>query len=626
MIRMENKKSSWFCQKCGSRIDDLKAVRCKRCGEPIKKEELPLKGGLSPSPKSVAELKLDYMETLKKLLLEKGFPNTGNFNCEMVDETFVCWCRHLVKNVEIFGDIAKIVIDTDGNIIEKYSKFFWSKENKELLKVIDQILSIDPSNFVVDLDRFIILVFTRVPVFNLKSHIDRLSFYKFKDDIPFPVACFVIWTKSGKIRLFNAEGKDIGYGIPPPSNSITISGPDQGNDVWINWRENAEYWFNHWSSGQKYSLPLGNKLEILNAISDPINQFYYAIAHGDYSMFMCSGDYVYSDDIKDSMYLRYSMGFCFLGHCKAMNSLENDSFTCSFTKVNNPWSIINSVVLGYRDMDENYEAWIVSLQFQDFFFSYIYQNPKKSFYEAYKESCFKYPSGINAIIFAGDRHLTLHYLNNLAYLIRELHEAKILCPKSEVDLTSNDYENQEANLLTTCEVDLSSKCLSPTEAKIYHNSSNTELRPITEYLWTLYETQMEFDPKSTRNYLPPFFFFNTGQDHRLQFKTILCDKVGGEKEEVIEEREINKTITEFKIPQKSHQFRTLSEDLISIELCIIDLDTGKELTRGRRPIINCIQIRPLRKSIACFIKSIPGVILINCLNSLITLLISRIFG
>ena len=391
--KYDHEREVYYCPKCNEDIKFLEASKKFLTFSDISKNN-----------------KKNCIDNLKKSLNKEGYKNHSDFKCKKLGDKIVCWCKHKINDVVFEGDIGRIIIDSNGKIIEKYNKFIWNEETDEIKSAIVQLNNVklenisDEFNFA-DKDKITRMIFNKPDIF---------SIYEFEEDVDFPVVCFVKKTES-KIRIFNFSGKEIGKGKPPPSQSLSISGPEANMDCWKNWRINAEYWFRNWAHLlESLAFPESNRYSILKNIKNREYLFYYVIAHGDYNSYKCNNDksnyeknYITVIDVINSMDARREMAFSFLGHCGAMNFIGVNSFTCAFSKVNQPSEIKNSVIIGYRELEKHPQAWAQSLRWQDYFFYLCNKNPNKPFYNCYIEACRAYPDTINGIIFVGDKNYKL---------------------------------------------------------------------------------------------------------------------------------------------------------------------------------------------------------------------------
>jgi hypothetical protein len=181
-------------------------------------------------------------------------------------------------------------------------------------------------------------------------------------------------------------------------NGFTYSGPDNGQDVWYNWRESARRFFD--DCGLSVSSYFSDCSSI-SQISDPDFVFYYALAHGDYNSYVCEpGKSCTSDNVQDYLKDRGRMGFAFCGHCWSHVKTGSGTFSYCFRKGKTD----GTVTIGYYKADES-EGWRFSLQWQEQLFSYLKDG--LTFGEAFEEATADYPEIAEMVRFVGDTSLTL---------------------------------------------------------------------------------------------------------------------------------------------------------------------------------------------------------------------------
>lgn len=211
------------------------------------------------------------------------------------------------------------------------------------------------------------------------------------------------------------DGQVLGYGVPPPYEGFSMSGPcyfEPCEWSWDLWYQNAEAWFEAMGYGTQ-ALLWPTHAEIQAHVSSNETAVFYEIAHsGEVPTRFCSGcvdgqfrEYTYWYDIEAWIADYPKMPFTFTASCYSMCDTSYGNLSHAFRK----GSTEGTVTIGYCDMGEEYclTCWEYSLDFQDMLFSYMSQGfPVKA---AFDSACVAYPSCADngCILFAGDKDLTV---------------------------------------------------------------------------------------------------------------------------------------------------------------------------------------------------------------------------
>ena len=226
--------------------------------------------------------------------------------------------------------------------------------------------------------------------------------------------CWIIKSMKGEnviITIIDAmSGSLLGYGIPPPYTGFSLSGPRAQypcSGSWDEWYQSAEEWFSIMGYPTN-SVKWPTESEIKNQIQDYQVVLFYELAHGASTAFASgceNGKYQYTTakDIESWMASYTSKSFVFLGSCKAMCDVSNDTLSYEFRK----GSSFNTVTIGYCGIDcetcEN--CWANSVNWQEQMFSYMCEG--YTIKGAFDLSLADYPMCQDCVRFAGDVDFTL---------------------------------------------------------------------------------------------------------------------------------------------------------------------------------------------------------------------------
>ena len=306
---------------------------------------------------------------------------------DIIGDVHVQYWEHVIDDLLVINDSILLHLDIEtGNVI-KYEKS-WTDVEDLLIDFNKGFF--EPNNYLKK----------QLVVFPDKS--DCTYFYTFQDYQEYPVLCWEVWYSNGATTLYNNVGEKIGYGIPTPSNGFSLSGydynPQYPDDPWINYRKNADNYFQKWcDSTESISLPL--KDTVSSYVKDPSVQFFYEIAHGDYTNFLINDRWerYYFSTVRKDMEDRQPMKFAFIGSCNGMNYVGPDSFSHQFRK----GEMNKTVTIGYCNMTQ--AAWKYSYFWQDHMFKLM--DEQKTIYNAFIEACAEYPGIADNVMFVGDENL-----------------------------------------------------------------------------------------------------------------------------------------------------------------------------------------------------------------------------
>ena len=336
------------------------------------------------SKKSIIFNEINQMQN-KVLLLDKD-----------IGDVHVKYWEHYIDEFYIKGDSILLHLDKYGDII-KYEKN-WDEININFLDY--NILDLDVENY----KEKQLVVF---PVEN-----DCTFYYNFYNTLDFPLICWEVSYSDGSIFFYDLQCEEIGYAIPMPSKGFSMSGhnhlPGGSEDPWKKWRTHANTYFEKWCS-TNVSISLPTASTVTSYVSDSSYDFFYEIAHGDYSQFRCvkypsteiyyhstgSWNYCAEQDMEN----RNPMKFAFIGSCGGMDQTGPGSFSDEFRK----GQMKNTVTIGYTDMST--PAWYSSYYWQKHMFTKM--DEKETIYDAFLSACAQNPIFVDVCKFVGDENLTI---------------------------------------------------------------------------------------------------------------------------------------------------------------------------------------------------------------------------
>ncbi len=227
--------------------------------------------------------------------------------------------------------------------------------------------------------------------------------------------CWAVWSlANGQIQITvidGVSGRKLGMGVPPPyvTRGFCISGPKPDDetlceDPWTDRYESAAAAFElmgYSTLTKEFPLP-GYISEQLR--SDEIALF-YEISHSSSPRHFRSGcpDKVYGSYIESWLTNYAKLPFVFLASCEAMCSTESGTLAYEFSK----GLPVDAAVVGYCNMHRDFcdDAWVVSKDWQDEFFSYLLTG--NTVFQSYNHAIRTYSQCTNCIDFYGDMSLRL---------------------------------------------------------------------------------------------------------------------------------------------------------------------------------------------------------------------------
>lgn len=122
--------------------------------------------------------------------------------------------------------------------------------------------------------------------------------------------------------LYGLNGEKIGEGVPAPSQigfSLCGYDPNYGPNCWIEWRLNAEMWFEKWCD-KTVSISAPSPQTISSYVRNNKVRYFYELAHGSYYAFQADreGSFYTADMCHNDMQDRSPIKFAFIGSCEGM--------------------------------------------------------------------------------------------------------------------------------------------------------------------------------------------------------------------------------------------------------------------------------------------------------------------
>jgi len=205
-------------------------------------------------------------------------------------------------------------------------------------------------------------------------------------------------------------GEILGYGIPPPYNAFSLTGPQYTgcSGAWDRWSNNAEYWFNemHYNT-ETATWP--NESQVQSHIQSNETVLFYETAHGSSFCFAsgCSGGLYEStcaSEVETWITGYRKMPFTFLATCDGMCNTGSGTLSNAFRKGSDE----DTATIGYCGMSGSAcsECWGNSVQWQDKLFEYL-KGGAYTVKQAFDEANSIYSSCVNCMRFEGDENLKL---------------------------------------------------------------------------------------------------------------------------------------------------------------------------------------------------------------------------
>lgn len=216
------------------------------------------------------------------------------------------------------------------------------------------------------------------------------------------------------IEIIDAvDGVFLGYGVPPPYNAFSLTGPQYSSPcsgAWTPWSESAEYWFNAMGySTEEIVWP--TQATVQGRIQSSEIALFYELAHGGSESFASgcvngqSYETTFASEISTWITAYEKMPFTFIGSCGGMCATGAGSLSHAFRK----GSLEHTATVGYCDMAEEIcsVCWTYSLDWQDALFAYMSQGYTVK--DAFDQADADYPqcSAYACMRFAGDESFTV---------------------------------------------------------------------------------------------------------------------------------------------------------------------------------------------------------------------------
>jgi len=302
---------------------------------------------------------------------------------EIIGDRQVKYWGHTVDGILVKNDYILLHMDIGNGEVLKYEKS-WTGIELSINGYADEIFEVD--------DFF----WKQLVVFPKKD--DCRNFYSFDDIQEYPLVCQEVRHTDGTTIVYDVDGEQIGQGIPAPSTGFSLSGyNDAGSpDPWIEYRENADFWFAKWCT-PTVSLSMPTPSTISSHISDSTVEYFYELAHGDEHYFQAeaAGSNYYATTLEQDMANRQPMRFAFIGSCQGMTSTGPGTFSYEFRK----GEMTGTVTVGFDHM-ETCPGWEYAYYWQDSMF----ENMSKGLTvkESFDMATARFPTIEPAVVFLGD--------------------------------------------------------------------------------------------------------------------------------------------------------------------------------------------------------------------------------
>lgn len=314
---------------------------------------------------------------------------------KIIGDIHVKYWEHAIDEILVKNDSILLHTDVENGDILKYERI-WTDVELVLPDYGDEVF--EPDNY-----------FWKQTVL-FPDEEDCTHFYTFYDPQEYPVFCWEVRHINGTTIMYSLEGVKIGEGIPAPALKIwkgfSCSGYDAGtpgNDPWINFRINADGYFQKWCTSTG-SISLPSASTISSNVKDFLVGFFYEICHGDSNNFQCSAtDFYYASGshtytAEKDMALKLPMKFAFIASCEGMTYTGSGSFSDEFRR----GQMTGTVTVGYTGM-ASAPGWPYALQWQTTMFTMMDAgNTIKASFDA---ACAQYPIIAPNVVFVGDTNI-----------------------------------------------------------------------------------------------------------------------------------------------------------------------------------------------------------------------------
>lgn len=319
-----------------------------------------------------------------------NFSNAIIVSNQTIGNKQVYYYEHIINNVTIKNDYLLRHYDIET---QKLSKETYQWTTEENLPFISE--SIQPPEIKQEFH------WTKPVLFLQPS--DLKTFYDMDASLTFPVLTWETRHLDGTTILYNETGSIIGTGIPAPFDGHSLSGYHEPSwpDPWIDFRLNANSWFQQWCDNtNSVSLPTPSMISL--QVSNEDNFLFYELAHGSATYFQAdsTGSYYTSSMTEADMQHRDPFRFAFIGSCHGMVGTGPGTFSHEFRK----GSMTDTVTIGYDHMEEC-PGWSDALPWQDYMFYAM--NNGFTIKEAFDLATAEYPAIEPAVVFVGDESITI---------------------------------------------------------------------------------------------------------------------------------------------------------------------------------------------------------------------------
>jgi len=305
---------------------------------------------------------------------------------KVISNRHVKYWEHTIDGIYVKNDSILLHMDLEDHNILHYERS-WTEINTGLLPTFDNSL-FEPEDY-----------FWKKAVM-FPDNNDCTCFYIFHESQEFPLLCWEVRHNDGTTIMYDYYGCEIGYGTPAPSSGFLLSGYHNESlpDPWLNYRLNAEYWFDRWCT-LTTGISAPTPATISSYVSNSNYEFFYEMAHGNYQLFQATRTLCYySSEVTNDMNGRSPMKFAFIGSCDGMCNTGPGSFSYEFRK----GQMTDTVTVGFCGMG-SCPGSSVAFEWQDFMFNKMDEG--FTIKESFDLASAEFPTIADCVVFVGDINL-----------------------------------------------------------------------------------------------------------------------------------------------------------------------------------------------------------------------------
>jgi hypothetical protein len=246
--------------------------------------------------------------------------------------------RRKIGEAIVEKDFIRYRLDSDsGNLVEETKQW-----REGLPDTVVPIITRDDAEDMVDgeiLSSYLCIISPKSEIFHIE---------------PTPTnPCWVVRSNLRDRKIITVidamTGVKLGYGLPPPSDNLSMNGPDYGTcpqiEIWLLHANNAVEWFENMGY-ETTRIGNASKATVQSYIQSDTSVMYYELCHGGSRSIhnQCEQD-ISSSDISSWIQNYSNIGFAFMGSCGGLCDTNENTFATEFRKGAN----FDSVVVGCRD-------------------------------------------------------------------------------------------------------------------------------------------------------------------------------------------------------------------------------------------------------------------------------------